>query len=64
MERFGSAYAAQIEDFANAVQQGRPPKVGLAEARQALQVCIAATHSLRQGRPVEVDEAADLTPEE
>jgi predicted dehydrogenase len=64
MERFGNAYAAQIEDFANAVQQGRPPQVGLTEARQALQVCIAATHSLRQGRPVTVSQATDLAAHE
>lgn len=56
MERFGPAYTVQIEHFVACVQEGRPPLVGAADARAALQVSIAATRSQHEGRPVLVSE--------
>ncbi len=54
MERFGPAYTAQIEHFVECVQQGKPPRVGPADARAALQISLAATRSQHEGRPVQV----------
>jgi scyllo-inositol 2-dehydrogenase (NAD+) len=64
LERFGDAYAAQLVHFVECLHQGKEPAVGVQEARSALQVCIAATRSLRQGQPVEVMGTADLSEEE
>ena len=55
MERFGSAYAAEIRDFVACILEDRPPKVNGQDARQATAIGIAATRSLDEGRPVEVE---------
>lgn len=54
LERFGPAYAAQLEHFTECVQQDKTPLTSADDARRALQVCIAATRSQHTGRPVEV----------
>jgi len=64
LERFGDAYADQLVHFVECLHQGKEPTVGVQEARSALQVCIAATRSLRQGQPVEVITTVDLSEEE
>lgn len=51
-ERFGPAYTAQIEAFADSLRTGQPPKVTAADARAALQAAIAATVSQHEGRVV------------
>ena len=51
-ERFGPAYTAQIEAFADSLRTGQPPKVTAADARAALQTAIAATVSQHEGRVV------------
>jgi scyllo-inositol 2-dehydrogenase (NAD+) len=53
-ERFTPAYGAQIDHFIDCIQRDQPPAVGLADARTALQVSLAATRSQQQRRPVNV----------
>jgi predicted dehydrogenase len=59
-ERFTPAYQAQIDHFITCLQQDRSPGVGLADARIALQISLAATQSQREGRSIKVAEARDL----
>jgi predicted dehydrogenase len=54
MERFESAYLAQIRDFACNVLAGRKPPVGGADALAAMRISLAATRSLHEARPVAV----------
>ena len=56
MERFESAYLAQIQDFVDNVLHDREPSITGADAVAALRISLAATTSLRQNRPVEVRE--------
>ncbi len=53
-ERFTPAYGAQIDHFIESLQQDRPPSVGLEDALRSLQICLAATQSQREGRPIVV----------
>jgi scyllo-inositol 2-dehydrogenase (NAD+) len=55
LQRFGPAYAAQIEAFVACIVQEKQPSVGIQDARAALQVCLAATRSQHTGKPVRVD---------
>jgi inositol 2-dehydrogenase len=57
-QRFGPAYTAQIEHFVDCLLHDRPPAVSPADARAALQACLAATLSQREGRVVEVSDVA------
>jgi inositol 2-dehydrogenase len=54
MERFESAYLAQIQDFVNKVQHGGEPAVTGADAVAAMRISLAATRSLHENRIVEV----------
>jgi len=54
MQRFESAYLAQIQDFVNNVSAGGQPAVTAADAVAALRISLAATISSNEGRPVEV----------
>ncbi len=56
MQRFEAAYLAQIRDFVDNVLAGRKPSVTGQDAIAAMRISIAATRSLKQGRPVEVRE--------
>ena len=56
MERFESAYLAQIQDFVDNVLQGRQPSITGADAVAALRISIAATASQHEKRPVDVSE--------
>ena len=56
MERFENAYLAQIQDFAEHVRQGLAPSVSGEDAVKALRISLAANLSMREGRPVDVDE--------
>ena len=56
MERFGEAYANEIRDFVACLNEGRSPSVTGWDARQATRIGIAATRSLDEGRPVDVNE--------
>ena len=55
MERFESAYLAQIQDFVSKVLHGGEPAVTGADAVAAMRVSLAATRSLHEGRIVEID---------
>jgi len=54
MQRFESAYLAQIQDFVDNVLEGRQPSVTGADAIAALRVSLAATMSVAEKRPIEV----------
>jgi inositol 2-dehydrogenase len=56
MERFESAYLAQIQNFAEHVRKGLPPSITGADAVAALRISLAANLSLREGRVVDVEE--------
>ena len=54
MERFESAYLAQIRDFVDCVLNGRQPSITGGDAIASLRISLAATRSLKEGQPVEV----------
>lgn len=56
MERFESAYLAQIQNFAEHVRKGLPPAIAGTDALAALRIAVAANVSLDEGRAVEVAE--------
>jgi myo-inositol 2-dehydrogenase/D-chiro-inositol 1-dehydrogenase len=56
IERFRDAYRAEVQAFVDAVRKGEKPTPGTKDAVESLRVAIAATRSLREGRPVEVAE--------
>jgi predicted dehydrogenase len=60
VQRFRTAYRAQIEHFVECVQQGRTPEVGGTDALAAIRIATAATLSARRGRPVEVADVEKL----
>ena len=45
-------YLLEIEDLADAVRTGRPPRVSLAESRGNVATIVALLESAREGRPV------------
>ncbi|HMA38137.1 MAG TPA: inositol 2-dehydrogenase [Chloroflexia bacterium] len=56
MERFGAAYQAQMQHFADCLREGRAPAVGGAAALAAFEIGVAATRSYQEARPVSLDE--------
>ena len=60
-ETFLAAYGAQLDHFALCLRDGLAPSPGPTDARRALQIGLAATLSQRETRPVDVDDARDLT---
>ena len=52
MQRFEHAYLAQIQNFVENVLKGAEPTISGADAVTALQISLAATQSLQEGRPV------------
>jgi predicted dehydrogenase len=54
MERFGEAYTAQLENFAQNVLQGRQPPITVDDGIEALRIAVAATRAQQTGQPVEV----------
>ena len=59
IERFADAYRAEVQDFAQAIRDGRAPRVGAEDALEALRLAIAADRSLATKRPVKVADVAD-----
>ncbi len=55
-ERFGAAYARQIEAFIDCVREGKPAPITTTDARAALQIGLAAIRSRREGRVISVRE--------
>ena len=62
MQRFETAYLAQIQDFVDRVVQGNRPSLGGADAMAALRISLAATRSREEGRPVRVSEFEPARP--
>ena len=58
IDRYEQAFAAEIGEFVDAVEQGRAPSVGFEDGRQALMLAEAAIRSVRENRPVKTSEFA------
>lgn len=56
MDRFREAYREELRAFARGVLEGRPLSPGPVDALESLRLALAATRSLREGRPVRVEE--------
>jgi scyllo-inositol 2-dehydrogenase (NAD+) len=54
IERFGEAYTAQLENFAQNVLQGRKPPITVDDGVEVLKIAIAATKARETGQPVTV----------
>ena len=55
MERFGQAYVTQLQDFVDNVRNDKPAPITCDDGIAALRVTLAATRSLKEKRPVEVE---------
>jgi myo-inositol 2-dehydrogenase/D-chiro-inositol 1-dehydrogenase len=58
VDRFRTAYRAELAAFLDAVQLGESSPCSVGEARQALVVAVAANRSRREHRPVRIEEVA------
>jgi myo-inositol 2-dehydrogenase/D-chiro-inositol 1-dehydrogenase len=58
LDRYLPSYVREWEEFVRAIGEGAPPAVGPADARAPLVIGLAAWRSLREGRPVRVEELA------
>ena len=58
LERYTASYVHEWEAFVAALVAGETPPVTAADARAPLVIGLAAWRSLREGRPVRVDEVA------
>ncbi len=56
MDRFETAYRAELQAFVRAVLAGRPPSPGPKDALESLVIALAATRSLKENRPVKLEE--------
>ena len=56
MQRFDDAYRQEVQAFVDALVKGEPSKPDTQDAIESLRVAVAATKSLREGRPVPVSE--------
>lgn len=57
IERYKAAYAAEIRDFIDCLDAGKPPNVTFEDGRRALLLSEAALQSTRENRPVRVNYA-------
>ncbi|PZA06785.1 MULTISPECIES: inositol 2-dehydrogenase [unclassified Meiothermus] len=58
MDRFKEAYRLELEAFFRALATGKPPTPGPKDAIESLRIALAATRSLKEGRPVRLEEIA------
>ncbi len=56
MDRFGVAFRDELVAFFDSLSRGESPSPGLTDALEALRIATAATKSLREKRPVRLDE--------
>jgi scyllo-inositol 2-dehydrogenase (NAD+) len=56
LERFGDAYRAELQHFADCLRDGQPPSVGGADALAACEIAVAATRAYQSGRSVTLEE--------
>ena len=61
LERYVESYVLAWDAFVHAVRTGAPPPLTTADARAPLTIGLAAWRSLREGRPVRVEEVACAT---
>ena len=54
MERFRDAYTNQLQNFAQNVQQGKPPPITIDDGLEALRLGVAATRARESGTTVTV----------
>ncbi len=55
-DRFEAAYRAELAYFFACLRAGELPEPGVRDALESLRVALAATRSLKEGRPVKVEE--------
>jgi len=55
-DRFDAAYRAELEYFFACLHTGTAPAPGVRDALESLRVALAATKSLKEGRPVKIAE--------
>ena len=55
MERFGQAYVTQLQDFVDNVRNDKPASITCEDGIAALRVTLAATRSLKENKPVDVE---------
>jgi myo-inositol 2-dehydrogenase/D-chiro-inositol 1-dehydrogenase len=55
-DRFDAAFRAELAYFFECLRAGRAPAPGVRDALESLRVALAATKSLKEGRPVKVAE--------
>jgi myo-inositol 2-dehydrogenase/D-chiro-inositol 1-dehydrogenase len=58
MERFAQAYRVELQAFLEAVRSGGQSPCPVTDARRALVVALAADRSVREHRPVRIEEVA------
>ncbi|MDR2634499.1 MAG: inositol 2-dehydrogenase, partial [Clostridiales bacterium] len=56
LERYMQAYAAEIMEFAEAIENDKPVSVGIEDGLQAVRIALAAKKSLTEGRAVKLSE--------
>ena len=56
IERYAQAFASEIDDFVDSVEQNSAPSVGFEDGYQALLLAEAALVSVREGRAVSLDQ--------
>jgi len=55
LDRYATAYRAELDHFVICVEQGLTPSPGFADGRAALVLADAATESMKTGRVVQID---------
>jgi myo-inositol 2-dehydrogenase / D-chiro-inositol 1-dehydrogenase len=58
LDRYAASYVAEWVEFVTAVREDRAPAVGVADARAPLVIGLAAWRSVREHRPVRLEELA------
>ncbi len=62
MDRFRDAYRLELEAFVRAVLGGTPPEPGARDALESLRLAVACQTSLRERRPVRLEELREPLP--
>ncbi len=58
LERYRESYVLELEEFVRCVREGLPPEPSGADGLRAIELAVCAARSLRETRPVRVDEVA------
>ncbi|MDA3834786.1 MAG: inositol 2-dehydrogenase [Spirochaetales bacterium] len=56
LDRYMDAYAQEMFEFVEAVQQGKPSSCGASDATRPVEIALAAAKSLQEHRPVKITE--------